>query len=216
MTTKFALGIISAATGVAFAQTPVLDLTQWKYLRGSDTDGKVVVSGLTGPFHGPRKRLPLEVRLEWLDRNDYQENDSFLIRVRLMNRGTQAIGFPWEPDPKQVVSSSEAPLLRWLLLLRVEGTKNETFTFPVATLYGSALTPSTLRVMKPGEMSEIIADGTWRFLTAESAKRARITLSRDVRVSVRLAFLTSLDGHFYEDLESTNQIPVQFMFRERH
>jgi hypothetical protein len=152
--------------------------------------------------------MPLQIKLESMDRNVYRERDQFFCRLSLQNVGQQDLTIPWEPDPEKVVTSVDAPMLEWLLVLSLDGREYDRLTFPIRTLYGSTFSPVTLKVLRPGEQAEIIARGKWQFVTDASAKRAEATLPRTVDVAARMDVLTGVKGHVYSDVISINRLPI--------
>ena len=203
-----AIGVLGAT--LCAQSTNFLDLTQVTVARSDNTarsgntvgTGKLSVVGL--PAQSVRETLPLQIRLESMDRNEYREHDEIVFEISLQNVGRQPVTLPWEPDAEQVVTSAEAPLLEWLLVLSVDGPEFDKLTFPIRVLYGSTLSPATLKVLRPGEQARIRARGKWEFTTAIAAKRATAALPRTVEVAARLEFLS---GHSSEVI-SVNRVPV--------
>ena len=194
---------------VVSAQAPtVLDLTQKDLRPGMGTAATVFVPVTGASSHAVREQLPLDVVLTWMDRSDYHEYDPFTFRVVLHNRGRAPVVLPWEPNRERVITSSDTPLMQWLLAVGLEGGQFDRLTIPVATLYGSTLSSGSLQTIDPGKSVEIVASGQWKFLTPDAIRRAEATLPGMVNVRAHVAFLTGINGHVYQDLASTNHVSV--------
>jgi hypothetical protein len=200
--------MMAGALGVALGAqaTDLLDLTQVTVSSRTE-NGKIgpgTGSAMGFASHSVRDQLPLQMRLESMDRNAYREHDEVVFQVSLRNVGREPVTIPWEPDPNQVVTSEGAPMLEWLLVLSLDGPEFDRLTFPVRRLHGSRFSPSTLKVLRPGEQAAIRARGNLHFLTEDSAKRAEATLPRTVDVAARMVFSSGYNA----EVISVNRVPI--------
>jgi hypothetical protein len=200
--------VVAGALGVALGAQArdLLDLTQVTVSSPTESGkvGRGTVSVMGFGSHLVRDQLPIQMRLESMDRNAYREHDEVVFQVSLRNVGREPVTIPWEPDPNQVVTSEGAPMLEWLLVLSLDGAEFDRLTFPVRTLHGSRFSPSTLKVLKPGEQAAIRARGKLHFLTEDSAQRAEATLPRTVDAAARMVFLSGYNA----EVVSVNRVPI--------
>ena len=151
--------------------------------------------------------MGLRLRLEWMDKLSYSYGDAFTFRVSLTNDGREAITIPWEPDSERVAGMSDSGVQAALLAVDLR-VREDRFSVPIATLYGSATTPGTTKTLKPGDTAEVIAAGNWRFVPSPVDTRgARV--KGDASISARLSFLTDIDGRAYRDLHSANRVRIR-------
>ena len=206
---KYVILTMAAMSTVLLAQTPkVLDLTQRRPESDVRTTGRVTVPVSSPGSHSVREQLPLEVTLAWMDRTDYHEYDPFTFRVVLRNRGLAAITLPWEPDASRVVTSAEAPMMEWTLAVALDGPQDSQARITIATLSGSVFSPSSLLTISPGDSSEIVASGQWKFFNPSVKSRLEATLPGNVNVRAYLTFNNLIVGRLYQNLAS-NAVPLK-------
>lgn len=214
--TKVIVLIVGVFSVLVSAQAPdLLDLTAARPIYGPNTAGTVVVSGTGISSGGMRSQMPLSVMIESMDRDVYQEFDAFSFRIRLQNVGDTAVTIPWNPNANEIVTDVNVPVLKCLLTFTVEGLEPDNPVFPIASLYGSTLSPGTLKVFQAGGSAQILGEGTFRFLTDASASHTRALLPRSLNVRARIAFLTSINGRVYNDLISNNRVPIVLNVHQR-
>jgi hypothetical protein len=205
-----AIGLIIGIFGVALsAQAPdLLDLTAARVDSGKNT--AATSTGSAGGFasHTVRSRMPVKLTVESMDRDAYQETDTFTFRIRLTNVGRAAVTLPWTPTAGDVTSDMESPVVRCLLAFDIHSPALGSATFPIAVLYGSRLSPGTLKIIQPGESVQIVGEGNFRFLTDSLEQRARALMPFSGDLVARVGFLTGIERVVYEDLVSDNRVPI--------
>jgi hypothetical protein len=191
-------------------QVDVLDLTQARpssHAAGSES-ADLGTGSAVGFASGSRSgRLNLQLKVESLDADTYLDGQEFEFRLSLRNTGDRTIALPWEPDPKRVVTDQGTPMLQVLIAVSAEGS-SQRLTIPVAVLYGSTMSPMTMKQLRPGDRAEIVARSNWNFMGYSSEElRARGVPPR-LKMFSELRFLTAFSGQRYETVESTNRIPI--------
>jgi hypothetical protein len=212
MSQAIAAGLLLSGLFWGGIQAPdVLDLTQsWATaVESSDSDTAHPGRGsASGPGdHTVFERLGLQLKLESLDAPSYLDGDRFEFRTTLRNSSAQAILLPWERDRHRVVTGPDAPMLEALMMVDVESSHGR-LTIPIATLYGSSLSPTNTKLLRPGATAEIIASGNWNFMGYSSDDLRLKGVSQRVRVLAAIRFVKPLNGHWYASAESENRIPV--------
>jgi hypothetical protein len=222
---RFLVALVSSTVVAVSAQAPdVLDLTQPRH-RADSTASSGPVTGSAVGFSPHTVKLPsgVQLRLESLDRNVYRDGEPFEFRVSLTNTTRQPVTLPWDPDPQQVVTGPDAPLIKALLVIDVEPGRpvratgphpRGGVTVPIATLYGSKLSPGNTKVLQAGARAEVIARGHWEFRPYSSEDLRAAGFPATVNVGARLSFLTSIDGNAYDDLSSANRISIALNRRD--
>jgi hypothetical protein len=166
-------------------------------------------SGLGISSGARRVPAPLTLIIESLDRDEYLVSDQFSFRIRFQNVGRTDVILPWTPNAHEVATGENAPPVRCLLTFDARtDTDSETLTFLVATLYGSTLSPGTLKTIRPGDSVVIIGESSFRFQTDAVAARVRAKMPHPLRMVARLAFMSGTNGVVYQDIVSRNQMPI--------
>jgi hypothetical protein len=80
---------------------------------------------------------------------------------------------------------------------------------PVTILYGSGTSPSTVKVLKPGESADILAKKSWEFYGVSQENLWREGFEREFEVTARLSWLSALEGQVYTDSRSTNSVRIR-------
>jgi hypothetical protein len=199
--------VVAVAVAPSAQTQDTLDLTQPRGSSGPVTDAPMTGSASGISSHARREQSPVRLSLDWLDRNTYHVGEPFVFHVTLENVGATSVTLPWEPDVQQVLRSSDEPLSEALLTLDVD-VQGGTLTVPIATLYGSSFSPGSTKVLRPGGRAEILAKGNWAFLGHGTSQLSPFAASPDVSVAARIHFLTSIDGHVYDALRSTNKVAI--------
>ena len=198
----------------ANAQSPdVLDLTQFG--SGQPSGDRSAGSGSGSvegrPAHVVLTSSGLRMRITSMDRDSYTDGEAFVTHIELLNESDRTVTLPWRPIAAEVSEAPGAPVIKALLTAEVE-LQAQRLVVSIATLFGSASNPNTIKVLKPGGRAEIIAPGNWNFVGRAAGELRRTTKSKNGRVSVRLAFLTPVNGASYEDVVSA---PVKLELRAR-
>jgi hypothetical protein len=203
---RLAVMLIGAMTVVLTAQTSdLLDLTQPRGDSRRFTTEPVTVSGAGISSHARREQSSVRLNLDWFDRETYSDGESFVFHVTLENVGRNAVAFPWEPDSSRVATTPDAAILKAVLTIEID-TRNPRLIVPIATLYGSSLTPNDTKVLQPGARAEIIAKGQWAFMGHEISELAQMHLPPELNVTARIGFMTSINGHLYDALKSNKVV----------
>ena len=200
--------VLAAAAALGAQGSNILDLTHVVSSSGSMTAGQGGGSATAPSSHEKRQSADVRVRLESLDRDAYAVHDAFVFRMSLQNIGRQAITLPWEPDSSRVITGPDAPILTSVLVIDADTSGGRHSTVPVAMLYGSKLSPSSTKVLAPGDRAEIIAAAQWQFLPTASRAGAKDDQSGPAHITARLTFLTGIDGTVYNDFVSSNKLPI--------
>lgn len=206
---RILLVAVMCSSMLAAAQVDVLDLTRVRPSPWSGTEPRNPRAGSTTGFesHTPSERLSLEVKLDSLDSDSYLDGEPFEFRVTLKNIGNRPVVIPWEPDAQRVVTEEAAPMLKALIAISAD-TSPRRLMIPIATLYGSAMSPMTVKRLGPGDQAQIIAQGRWNFMGYSSESLRAQDISPRLRILAELHFLTAFDGHRYGTVESTNRLPI--------
>jgi hypothetical protein len=211
MTRFFAAGVILSVGICVNAQAPqILDLTRPDRTRidkvDTPADERREASVARSP-HETREQTGLQLTLESLDKDAYQDGERFEFRLDIENVGRKPVRIPWGSNRQQVVTGPGAPLMRALITIDVP-SKLPNLMIPIATLYGSQFSPADTKVLSPGEKGQIIAEGVWDFMGYSTSDLTAAGVPPNVSVKARIVFLSTIDGHSYSDLQSTNEIPI--------
>ena len=93
-----ALGAVATLVTIASAQHRI-DLTATSVpAQPSAREGYGISAGVKGVEGRRLPRLPLEVRLDWLSRNDFILGGHVVSEVTIQNVGESVLTLPWSPE----------------------------------------------------------------------------------------------------------------------
>jgi hypothetical protein len=204
--------VIIASVSLGAQSRALLDLTSAVIddrVVGSDHSiGTAIASGAGIASHTRPESAPLRVRFESIDNRSFDYGGAFTVRISIENVGEQAITIPWSRSLREVGLEPADPVVEALLAIEVRFPGEPPLSVPLAALYGAPALVSSVLVLQPDDIAEILAPGRWHFFGPQAEPRKLLGGGRDAVGHAKLVWLTSTDGAFYGTVYSTEALPV--------
>jgi hypothetical protein len=198
-------GVLAMLVTIASAQHKI-DLTaSSRSAQSSARQGYGISAGARGVEGQRPPRLPAEVRLDWISRNDFILGGHVVSEVTIRNIGESVLTLPWSPErhPSPEAQSLERQLR---IALSIMTSKNVPISVSVVGLFGSTDREGTLLQLQPGETATVRAPG---WLTVPSSDLSRVLSSAPEPLEMRAIVNVSLTpGDWAEPLISENAVPI--------
>ncbi len=173
----------------ALAQSvEILDLTK---KTGKPETGVSVTGGggLIGGTSTRKATLPLRVKLEKLDKQQYETGERFVYEISLENIGNEVLLLPWEPDEKKIQSGKSlgkpAESSVMYVSLAVDELDRDVI-FGAERIFSASSMPGTYKRLSPGQKVMIRASGVWFIGSADASKQLLLTLPRRLAVRAKI------------------------------
>ena len=191
------------------AQQHVLDLTQPDLVRTMPP----VESGCAIGFEGEKPvRVPLELMLISLDRQDYVLGDHVTYQVNLRNVGNVPLSLPWSVD-RAVVERDRAPFSQAILSLAVSDAQKREHSLAAVVLDGSSSLPGSIEVLAPGETASILVRSS--LLVTQGAASSTLAAGVGPVTVGAVLMMTVRPCVWAEKVFSTNDVPILFRLPRR-